>query len=85
MKSESVTASASRRGRGGGGGGGEAAAAQTVSFLRAPQAVAAKKDFELRNLVRRPLRPFQAAVLAVMYRWNVCSCHEMLRRHGRCG
>jgi hypothetical protein len=83
MKSESVTASASRRGRGGGGGG-EAAAAQTVSFLRAPQAVAAKKDFELRNLVRHPLRPFQAAVLTEIYRCNVCSCQEILRRHGRC-
>jgi hypothetical protein len=34
-------------------------------------------------LVRRPLRPFLAAVLTEISLCNVCSCQEILRRNGR--
>jgi hypothetical protein len=34
-------------------------------------------------LVRRPLRAFRRPVLTEIYRCNVCSCHETLRRNGR--
>jgi hypothetical protein len=34
-------------------------------------------------VVRRPLRFFQAAVLADIYLCNVCSFQEILRRNGR--
>jgi hypothetical protein len=33
--------------------------------------------------VRRPLRPFEAAVVAEIYLCNVCSRQEILRRNGR--
>jgi hypothetical protein len=63
---------------------GRSGAPCTAAAAEGPRAASARRSAGGgRRRVRRPLRPFWPAVLTGIYLGNVCSCQEMLRRHGR--